>query len=223
MTVAKQLVLDLPVRVARGRDDFFVAPCNALAVQVLDGWRDWPQAKLVLSGPKGSGKSHLAHVWADLAGATIVEAAELTGLPDISGPIVVENADIIAGNPVAQEALFHLHNAANIGGYALMLTGAGAPSRWGIDLPDLRSRLMAIQIVTLEMPDDTLLAMMLIKLFNDRQLRVDPNLVSYLVKNMNRTHADAIALVERLDHAALTRKRPITVRFAAKTLKDSGP
>ncbi|MBL4808007.1 MAG: chromosomal replication initiator DnaA, partial [Rhodobacteraceae bacterium] len=108
MTTAEQLVLPLPVRAAQGRDDFFIAPCNALAVQQLDNWPNWQNGKLALVGPMGAGKTHLAHVWAAQTGAKIIDAAELADGALGDGAVVVEGADDISGNPVAQENLFHL-------------------------------------------------------------------------------------------------------------------
>jgi len=219
-TPAEQLVLPLPVRTARGRDDFFVAPCNALAVQQLDNWQDWSHGKLALVGPHGSGKTHLVHVWAAQTGADILDAKSLNA--DISAEaVVVEGADKIAGNAAAQEQLFHLHNACNAAQRPLLLTGQTAPARWGIELPDLVSRLSAIQIANLEPPDDTLLSMILIKLFNDRQVSVGPKLIAYLVNHMGRSYADAIALVAKLDTAGFSRKRRLTVNLAAQILADS--
>ena len=71
--MAQQLSFDLPARPALGRDAFFVADSNALAVAAIDGWRDWAGGKLVLVGPAGSGKTHLSHVWAADTGANRIE------------------------------------------------------------------------------------------------------------------------------------------------------
>lgn len=219
-TAAEQLVLPLPVRAARGRDDFFVAPCNALAVQQLDNWQDWPQGKLALIGPTGAGKTHLAHVWADQTGAVIVNAKTLHA--DMSDDaVVVEGADEIAGNAAAQEALFHLHNAMNTAQKPLLITGQAAPARWGIELPDLVSRLSAIHVAKLDLPDDTLLSMIMVKLFADRQVAVGPDLISFLVKRIARSYADAISTVEVLDKAAFSRNRPLTVRLASEILAEN--
>ncbi len=223
MSDDKQLVLDLPTRAALGRDDYFVAPCNAMALRVLEGWRDWPGGKLALCGPRASGKTHLAHVWAQQVGAGIVAAADLRGVPLALTPMVVEDVDRIGGNRDAQTALFHLYNNAHAAGHALLVTGQDAPTRWPIELPDLASRLGSLMVTMLEMPDDTLLAAMLVKLFHDRQLSVGPALISYLTPRMGRTYGDVVDLVARLDHAGLSRKKPLTVRLAASVLNKEQP
>jgi len=223
--MTEQMAFDLPVRSATGREDFFVSPSNAVAVAQIEAWRDWPQRKLVLVGPEGAGKTHLAHVWAAASGAEIIAAADLPGAGiealAAHGAVAVEDADQIAGDRAAEEALFHLHNLILAEGGALMLTARTAPRQWPLVLPDLRSRLEATASATLEAPDDALLAAVLVKLFADRQIAVPPRLISYLVGRMDRSFAAAQALVADLDRRALETGRKISERLAAELL-DNG-
>lgn len=217
MTAARQLVLDLPVRQALGRADFFVAPCNQLAVAQLESWARWPNGRLALIGPSGSGKTHLAHVWAGLSGARIVAAKDLRP-EDASPALVVEDVDEIADN---EAALFHVYNEMNAACGALLITGKSAPSRWQLALPDLRSRLQSMPVVALEPPDDALISMIFVKLFDDRQLPVSPKLVEYLIKRVGRSYEEINALVGALDKAALAAGKPLSMRLAATYLKET--
>lgn len=220
---ARQLVLDLPVRPALGREDFFVSPANALVVAMVDRWPDWPVRRLAVVGPPGAGKTHLAHVWSARSGAKILPAAALAGLalgevaPDAA--LAVEDADGAGGRgAAAEEALFHLCNRLAAQG-SLLLCGREPPSRWPVALPDLASRLRATAVARLEPPDDALLAAVLVKLFADRQLAVGPDLVQYLLPRIDRGFAAAEAVVVALDRAGLARHRPITARLAAEVLR----
>jgi chromosomal replication initiation ATPase DnaA len=217
----EQLAFPLPRLEARGRDTFFVAPANALAVRQIEGWRDWPQGKLVLTGPEGAGKTHLAHVWAGLAGARVVSAASLrpAAVPALAaGPLAVEDADRIAGRAQAEATLFHLHNLALAGGQPLLLTARRTPPLWGLALADLRSRIEATATATLDPPDDALLAAVLLKLFADRQIAPPPRLLDYCLKRMDRSFAAARRLVAALDARALATGRPIGIALAAEVL-----
>jgi len=219
--MTEQLGFDLPVRAALGRDDFLVAPSNAVALAMIDDWRNWAQGKLVLSGPIGAGKTHLAHVWADAAGARIVIAADLAqaDLPTLAqGPVAVEDVPRIAQDMAAQTALFHLHNMMQGAGAPLLMTGRGAPSRWQMSLPDLQSRIDAAGHAALEVPDDTLLAAVLAKLFTDRQLQPRPDVIPYLVTRMERSFAAALVVVSALDAASLAQGRAITRALAGEVL-----
>lgn len=218
----QQLSFDLPVKTALGRDDFFVSPANALAVAMVGMTAGWPGGKLVLSGPAGSGKTHLAHVWAAQTGARIVAADGLTeaAVPDLAqGPVAVEDVPQIATNPAAQAALFHLHNLVLAEGHTLLLTGRRPANLWAMSLPDLQSRIEGAQHVALEPPDDALLAAVLAKLFADRQVTPKPDVIPYLVQRMERSFAAAAAIVDRLDSAALSQRRDISRSLAAQLLE----
>ena len=218
----EQLGFDLPSVPALGRADFLVAPSNAIAVALIESATS---DKLVLTGPEGSGKTHLVHVWAARTGARIITASDLATLdiPDLAqGPVAVEDVPDIAPLAEAQTALFHLHNLVLAEGHALLLTGCGAVRDWGITLPDLASRIAGAQSATLEPPDDTLLAAVLAKLFADRQLTPKADLIPYLIRRMDRSFAAARQVVEALDAASLAQKRPLSRTLAAPLL-DKGP
>ncbi|MCE0504922.1 MULTISPECIES: P-loop NTPase family protein [unclassified Roseivivax] len=221
--MARQLPLNLPSRPALGRGDFFVTEANALAVAQIDHWRAWPSGKLVLSGPRGSGKTHLAHVWSAESGARILEAAELTeeAVPDlVDGPICVEDADRIAGDRAQEEVLFHLHNLARAEGQPLMVTASRPPARWGLCLPDLASRMQGAEIAKLNAPDELLLAGVIAKLFADRQITPAPTVIPYLLTHMPRSFAAAGAIVDAMDARALGEKRGVTRALAIDLIRE---
>lgn len=219
--MAEQLGLDLPSVPALGRADFLVAPSNAQAFALIDGWQHWPGGKLLLCGPAGAGKTHLAHVFAAATGARIVPALgfDPEDIPGLAhGPVVVEDFPRAAGHREAETALFHLHNLCLAEGQPLLLTGRGRPADWPLDIPDLASRIVATPATHLAAPDDTLLAAVLAKLFADRQFTPAPDLIAYLLCRMDRSFEGARDLVSRLDAASLAEKRPITRALAARVL-----
>ena len=224
--MTEQLGFDLQSVPALGRSDFLVAPSNAVAVAMIEGWRDWQGGKFVLTGPEGSGKTHLAHVWAASSGARIVSAIDLSTyeIPALAQTaIAVENVPEIASDPEAQTALFHLHNLVLAEGHPLLLTGAGPSVAWGLTLPDLASRIAAAPSATLEPPDDTLLAAVLAKLFADRQITPKADLIPYLILRIDRSFAAARDVVAALDAASLAQKRPVSRTLAARLLdKEAG-
>lgn len=222
--MSRQLTLDLPPRHALGREDFFVSEANAAALAGLDGWRDWPAARMLLIGPEGAGKTHLAHVWAAGTGARLLPA---TALPRMDLPrvataraVVVEDAELLAGDARAEEALFHLYNLMGEARAALLVTAARPVPDWGLTLPDLQSRIQAMAQLSLAPPDDALLAALLVKLFADRQIAVGPALIPYLVSRMERSFAAARDLVGRLDREALSTGGGITLALAKRVLGD---
>lgn len=223
--MAQQLSFDLPAHTALGREDFFVSPANSQAVAAISA-PHWPGNKLVLSGPAGSGKTHLAHVWAAQTGGRIVAATALTpeAVPTLAqGPVAIEDVPEIAGDAQAQDALFHLHNLALAEGHALLLTGRGAPRFWGLTLPDLTSRIEGANHAALSAPDDALLGAVLAKLFDDRQLSPGPEVITYLVRRLERSFDAAARAVAQLDRAALAERRGITRSLAAAVVEGMDP
>ncbi|MDK3074949.1 DnaA/Hda family protein [Sedimentitalea sp. JM2-8] len=219
--MAEQLSFDLPARPALGRDDFFVSPANALAVAMIEYPDTWPGGKLVLSGPAGSGKTHLCHVWAAHTGARIVKASATTerDVPALAaGPVAVEDVPEIATDETAQNALFHLHNLALAQGNRLLLTGRPSPNLWGLSLPDLQSRVQGATHIALSPPDDPLLAAVLAKLFADRQITPRPDVIPFLLQRMDRSFLAAADIVDRLDRAALSQGRTLSRKLAAGLL-----
>jgi len=219
--MTRQMAFDLPPALGFARDNFFVSPANALALATVDDWQGWPDGKLLLTGPKGAGKTHIAHIWATATGALIVQADDLAtaDLPALAqiGALVIEDAHHLAGNRTGEVALFHLHNMITPAG-RLLLTAPSPARDWGLGLADLKSRVEAAQIARLGAPDDALLSAVLVKLFADRQVSVPPALLAWMVPRMERSIAAARALVAGLDAHALALGRPITRALAAAHL-----
>ena len=216
----EQLAFDLPVRTSRDRGDFFLSEANALAVARLDASGTWPNGKLVLTGPEGSGKSHLASAWAEEHGTTLITPADLTGrvIPEIDHVCAIDLGADTRMTAAEEEALFHLHNHLAASGLPLLLVARQAPARWPIALADLKSRLEAAEVVRIDEPDDALLAAVLVKLFSDRQIDVSPNLIGWLVPRIDRSFAAAQDIVSRLDAAALAAQKPVSRELARRTL-----
>jgi chromosomal replication initiation ATPase DnaA len=212
-----QLPLDLGHRPALGRADFLVAPSNAEAVAWLDRWPLWPAPALALYGPKGSGKTHLAHVFAARAGARFIDPATLATerVPTLLGEA---RAAIVDDAAAAAEPLLHLYNVLAEQQGHLLLVAREPPAHWAIALPDLRSRLLACPAVALSPPDEALIGALLVKLFADRQLVVGDDIVTYLTLRLERSFDAVLQAVATLDQAALAERRRITVPLARRVL-----
>ncbi len=216
--MTRQLVLDLPHRPALGREDFLVAACNEGAVAWIDRWPDWPGGALALFGASGSGKSHLAEVWRARNGGTLVDSTHLTvdAVPGLAGQgaIVLDHAEQI----IDMRALLHLINLLRQDGGYLLCLSTRAPGHWSISLPDLRSRLNAMQSVGIAEPDDHLLGAVMVKMLSDRQLRPPPEVINFLVARIERSFAAARAIVVALDSLAAGELRPLNLALARKAL-----
>jgi chromosomal replication initiation ATPase DnaA len=218
----RQLALSLDHAESFAREDFLSGPSNASALALIESWPDWPNRSVVLVGPEGSGKSHLAAIWAAEGGARFLAARALatTSLPAAlaTGALVVED---LAAGAFDERALFHLLNLAHEEQAFLLLTARTPPAGWTLAIRDLASRLKALPVVAMASPDDALLRALLVKLFADRQLNVDESLIGYVATRIERSFAAARAVVARLDQEAMQLKRPLTRALAAELLREA--
>lgn len=215
-----QLALDLPVEPDYRTESFAVTEVNASALALVNRWPDWRQGHLLLMGPPASGKTHLAHIWADRSQAETMHPLEISDrlkTMDTGQPIVIEDID----QGLDQDGLFHLLNrAAGEDGTTVLMTASGRLDDWSIQLPDLYSRLRAAETATLHKPDDALLRLVLEKLFRDRRTPLGHGVVSYLLPRMERSVDFARYLVNVLDREALSRQSAVTRQMAGEVLQE---
>jgi chromosomal replication initiation ATPase DnaA len=219
----RQLALALGHTESFAREDFLEGPSNAAALALVEAWPDWPDRAIVLVGPEGCGKSHLAAIWATTTGARSIaaRALEATNPPAALaiGALVIED---LPPDDSGQHILFHLLNLIREEKAFMLLTARTPPASWKIGLRDLASRLKALPLVTLSAPDDALLRAVIVKLFTDRQLALDESVIGYMVTRIERSVAAARAAVALLDREALRQQRPITRAFAAEVFRGLG-
>ena len=214
----EQIPFDLGHRTALARNDFLVAPNNHDAVAWIDLWPEWPAPCLVLYGPVASGKTHLGAVWAEQTAAICVKASDVNedfirDVADVNHHIIIEDGDDLIGNLTGEKGLFHLYNIFKEEQRSILLTLQEPPVRRSFALPDLASRLRAAPSVAIREPDEQLLAALIVKLFNDRQIRVSTEVLQYILPRIERSFEAVRDLVEQADQKALIEKRGITIPF----------
>ena len=218
----RQLAFALPHAESLTRDNFLEGPANAAGLALIDSWPDWPSRIMLLVGPEGSGKSHLAAVWAEAAGARSTSAHALTpaAVPGAlaTGALVVED---LKPSELDERALFHLMNLAREDQAFVLITARIPPSAFQVELRDLRSRLRAVPTVSLLPPDDLLFRGLIVKFCADRQLSIDETVVSYLTSRIERSYAAVRQAVDLLDSEALRLGRPVTRALAAELLRNA--
>ncbi len=212
-----QLTLDLPHRPALGAEDFLVSRSNQAACDVIDRWPDWPYRSVVVIAPPGAGKTHLANVWRLRSGALAFAAATL-GEQDVTSASAAMLVEDLHAGVREERALFHLLNLVREHKLSMLLTSRRAPGELDVALPDLRSRLRALPVVSIDPPDEALLKAVLVKQFADRQLAVEPHVVNYIALHMEQSMEAAAAIVADIDRQALAAHRKVTRALAADVL-----
>ena len=215
-----QLPLPLPFKPALSREDFLVSPCNAAAVATIESSDLWPNGVAILCGPRGSGKSHLSAVWQDFSGAVGILA------PSVTTDLVAERLTLDKRNVIVEQAderrdetaLFHLINDARDHGYSVLFTCCLPVAKWGVQLPDLSSRLAAAAQAFIKLPDESLLAAVLIKQLADKHVQITPRVLDYIIPRVGRSFAEIRTLAEEINHATLVQKKPVTLPLVRSIL-----
>jgi DnaA regulatory inactivator Hda len=222
MSKAQQLPFDLGHRPAHAREDFWVSDCNRIAVDWIDK-QNWGAPALVIFGPPGCGKTHLLQVWKQTAGALELSTAQLVpaaidAAVGASKAVMIDNVLPAIGHRAAEEALFHLYNMMKERGGGLLLSAAAPVAAWPFVLPDLKSRLMAAPAAEVGSPDDALMAVVLTKLFSDRQVFVPQEVVQFILPRIERSFAALRRVADAIDKRALAEKRPVTIPLVKEIL-----
>jgi chromosomal replication initiation ATPase DnaA len=218
-----QLIFNLPRRIALSRTDFLISDSNAAAMTWIDRWPDWPSRALALHGPAGCGKSHLVGLWCVQTAGAMVPGEALS--EEMVARLVSERRHRIAiddADRASELALLHLYNFCMETRGGLLVAARQPPAAWTVVLPDLDSRLRAVLAIEIGLPDDALLGAVLVKHFADRQLRVAPEVIAYLLTHMERSFAAAAEMVARLDVVSLRERRPVTVALARQLVSEAG-
>jgi len=204
--MAQQIPMDFPVQESYAPQDFMALPCNEAALAWVNRFPDWPYPAVILYGEQGCGKTHLLHVWQSLAG---------------SSHNAIDNVDNVFGDDEKERELFHRFNRAKEEKSYLLLSMTNNIGHYDIHLPDLASRLRAAPQIEISPPGDADLQAILVKLFHDRQLRVEPGVIAYILPRIERSFAAARDLVRQIDALALSEKRSVTVPLVRAVLCDN--
>lgn len=225
MLAARQLTFDWPTREGLDADDYLITEANRTAFETIGRWPYWPSIAVILEGPHGSGKTHLTRIWAERAGALLLDSASVWSAADPLGRLsghdccVIDDADLVDDHVL----LLHIYNDIAARGGNLLLTASRPLAGWGVGLPDLSSRLRTAWTVGIGLPGDDLLGALLAKQLRDRQLSISPDVMGFLMRNMERSFASARRLVQELDRASLRARRPITLPLARAVLQSLMP
>ena len=215
----EQLPFDLGYRAAYEREDFWVSGSNSAAVSWIDKWPKWPAPALVIYGPVACGKTHLSRVWEKKSGALSLKAGEIGIIPEEANAVIIDDVDSVIGVRQSEESLFHLYNSFMEKGGHFLLIASRAPIEWPFVLADLKSRILASPSVVMGSPDDHLMAVVLAKLFSDRQIFVPQEVISFILTRIERSFAALRDIVDKIDHKALAEKRAVTIPLVRDILR----
>ena len=226
--MSQQLTFSLSYKEALEKEDFFLSRCNLNAATVLGNWDNWTFGMMVLVGPKYSGKTHLCSVWAKETNALRINVKEVNDKLDHClrmDFVCIEDIDTIIEleekrKKDIEEALFHLINHFVQRGKKALFSAKKMPHHWQLSLKDLESRMLSFNKVSIKEPDDKLILALLLKLFNDRQVKVGHEELKHIALRIDRSFSGMNEFVQLLDKKSLTLQRKINYSLINETIKE---
>ena len=214
-----QLNLEFRHLPAFERKDFIVSSSNSEAISWLDKWPIWPKNGLSFYGEAGSGKTHLVHCWKLMTNGIAINSNNLN---NFSFKKVYDNHHIALddASKIPEQTLFHIINICKEEKGTIFLLDRRPPAHWEVSLEDLNSRLRSMTTIELKKPDDQLIENLFIKLFADRQIKVNSDVVKFLIKRVERNFNSVQKIVEEIDKQSFSYKKEITIPFVSNLLKN---
>lgn len=229
-----QLPLGVQLAQTAGFDSFLAGP-NLEAVRALQALAG-PEAppRLLLFGPRGSGKSHLLQALAQRAGASLgcayVPLAQLgdAGIEAIGGLealdlVCLDDVDAVAARRDWAEALARLLDAMRAHGGRIAASAAAPPERLASALPDLRTRLSQAAVYGLKPLGDEARAQLLLQRARARGLELPLDAAHHLLARLPRDPGSLVGALDRLDRALLSAQRRLTLGFVQQWLRENPP
>lgn len=220
----KQLTLPLKHAPAFDQKDFIVSSSNQEAYLWLLRWPEWPKHCLTVYGEKGCGKTHLSYIWQKKATAMYIDSSmfnkmTVEDLMKGSSCLVIDDAHLTGDD----EKLFHIYNHIMNEKGGLLLLSETPPAHWNRPLPDLQSRLNGVPAVKIHSPDEELLIQVAQKRFADLQIKVEEDVICFLLKHIERSFESVHTWIDELNRSALIRGRSITIPLVREyLLKEEG-
>jgi len=226
---SKQFTFNFLPKTYLGEEDFMVTSCNQNAYMAVKMWPNWQHFSLNIFGPKSSGKSHLAHIWVESIQASLprpiqipilsshsINMKNLNKITNEHPYLVIEDLD----SNINEEAFFHLYNNYNVPGRFILFTSELPPSKLSLKLPDLRSRLNIIPTIEINQPDDEMLTALIAKLFNDRQIIINQEILDYILKYSERSFDYITKLIAEIDEISWIYKRAVSIPIVKEAIEN---
>ena len=220
----QQITLDFPSAQNYDRSQFMIGACNAMAADWIDRWPEWPGVirAVIIHGEPNCGKTHLATIWREASQAIDITSIS-EGIDDIDPDKSYVLDELECGSNWPDEICFHLLNRFTGSNGSLLILAKEAPASMPWRLADVASRLAAINTAQITAPDDNLLKHLLRKLSDDRGMALDDEMISYIVKRMERSFGAANMIIDALDEISITEKKKVTMNMVRNILTDMQP
>jgi len=194
-------------------DDFFVSSSNNKAYNFIIN-KNIDNKKILLIGPKKSGKTHLGKIWKKNNNADSYKN-NFEIILNHKNNIFID--DFLFN--IDEEKIFHLINHCSINKLNILLTSNKEVFEHNYILKDLVSRIKTFHIIRIDLPDDDLIVNLMIKLLHDKQIIIkNAEIFQYILKRIERSYEEIFVLIKKIDKLSMEKKRELTIPLIKKLL-----
>ena len=214
-----QLVFKFPFKTKYYDNDFYVSSNNFSAYKLIENWPSWPGKWLNIFGVPGSGKTHLSKILEKkINKVAIIEEKKISEkiLDDLHeiDCLIIENFK----NDINQKLLFSILKQSKQFDNHLLINSIIPINKLNYNLKDLKSRINSFIFIGIELPTDELLKVIISKSFSEKQISINPNIVEYIIKNVDRSYEKILKFLKDIDELSLSSGKSININLIKKLL-----
>ena len=214
-----QLIFNFPFTTNYFEEDFFVSSSNFEAYKLIETWPKWPSRNINIYGPSGCGKSHLANILKKKINSFFINASDISNnslaLIKLKECLIIDNYE----NNIDENLLYTIINQTHQSNQYVIINSDQLISSLEIKLEDLKSRLNSFSKITIDLPTDDLIKVVLTKNFSDKQIQIDNKLIDFILKHINRSYEDIFNFIKKIDELSLSTGKSININLIKKVLK----
>ena len=211
-----QLIFKFPFKTNYFEEDFYVSSNNFDAYKLIESWPKWSGRQINIYGPSGCGKTHLANIFKKKINSFLIKASEIN---NDSLPLVKSKECLIIDNyknNIEEKLFYSLLNQSYQSNQYVIINSLESIKTSSIVLKDLKSRFNSFIYIGIDLPTDDLIRVILTKNFSDKQVEIEPRLLEFILKNIDRSYEDIFDLIDKLDSLSLSTGKSININLIKK-------
>jgi|TARA_B110000971_G_scaffold77670_1_gene79810 chromosomal replication initiation ATPase DnaA len=213
-----QLIFKFPFKTNYFEEDFYVSESNFEAYKLIESWPKWSSRFINIFGPSGCGKTHLTNIFNKKINSYFIKASDLNN--NILSAMKVKECLIIDEykNNVEEKLFYSILNQSYLSNQYIIINSLEPIQSLRVELNDLKSRFNSFVNIGIDLPTDELIKVIISKNFSDKQVKIESNLLEYIIKNIDRSYEAIFDLILKLDDFSLSAGRSININLIKKAL-----
>lgn len=214
-----QLIFKFPFSKKYYEQDFFVSNNNFSAYKLIESWPTWPGKWLNIFGASGSGKTHLAKILEKK-----ISKIKIVNAKDVNNDLIQKLNDLECliidsfTNNIDEKLLYSILNQSKQLDNYVLINSVSSIKNDNLKLVDLKSRINSFVFIGIDLPTDDLLKVIISKTLSEKQIKINPNISEFIIKNVERSYEKMFKFLKDVDELSLSTGKSININLIKKVL-----